>query len=68
MGKKTKLWNVTLGWLKNEAPRLEITLFHYVEDDAFYFIYIQLYKLVFSVSFDIYERMLRRTGYYDQRG
>ena len=66
MGKKTKLWDVTLKWCKHEAPRLEISLFHYVKGDAFYFIYIQLYKLVFSVHFDIYERHLRRTGYYEE--
>ena len=68
MGKKTKLWNIDLKWYESEAPRLEISLLHYVKDDAIYFIYIQLYKLVFCVSFDIDEQHKRRTGYYDMRG
>ena len=65
---KTKLWNIGLRWCKLESPRLEISLFHYFKGDALYFIYIQLYKLIFSVSFDIDERHKRCTGYYDQRG
>lgn len=68
MNKKTKLWNIYLKWCEHENPRIEVSLFHYFKGDAFYFIYIQLYKLVFSVSFNIYERHLRRTGCYDQRG
>lgn len=47
--------NVSFGWFKYEDPRLEISLFHLIKDDAIYFIYIQLYKLVFSVSFNTYE-------------
>ena len=60
-----KLWEITLRWCKNGSPRLEISLFHYLKGDSLYFVYIQLYKLVFSVSFNIRERHLRRTGYYD---
>ena len=63
-----KLWNVSLRWCKLESPRLEITLFHYFKGDALYFIYIQLYKLIFSIYFDIDEHHKRRTGYYDMRG
>lgn len=65
---KTKLWNIGLRWCKLESPRLEISLFHYFKGDALYFIYIQLYKLIFSVSFDLDEYHKRQTGYYGQRG
>lgn len=64
----TKLWDVSLRWCNYESPRLEVTLFHYVKGDAIYFVYIQLYKLVFSFHFDLHERHLRNTGYYDMRG
>ena len=60
-----KLWNVTLRWCKHETPRLEITLGHYIKGDAIYIVYIQLYKLVFGIHFDLYEQHRRNTGYYD---
>ena len=50
-----KLWNIGLRWDYYESPRLEVTLFHYFKGDAFYILHIQLYKIIFSIYFDIYE-------------